>query len=130
VPTIRHSSPDFDIAVDVVIVGAGACGLCAGLAAADGGAQVMVIERDATPLGSTAMSTGLIPAAGTPEQAAAGIDDGPARFLADIAAKTQGRTDLEVARRLVEDSADTVAWLRDTHGGCCQSYAKTSPLGG
>lgn len=115
-PDIRRDPPPFDLRFDVVVVGAGACGLCAGLAAADQGAEVLVLERDATPLGSTAMSTGLIPAAGTPEQRAAGIDDSPDRFLSDIAAKTKGRTDLEVARRLAEESAETVSWLRDRHG--------------
>ena len=47
---------------EVVIVGAGACGLIAALAARDGGAGVLVIERDAEPRGTTAMSIGLIPA--------------------------------------------------------------------
>uniref|UniRef100_UPI0035CA8027 FAD-dependent oxidoreductase n=1 Tax=uncultured Sphingomonas sp. TaxID=158754 RepID=UPI0035CA8027 len=100
----------------LVIVGAGGTGLCAALAAADAGIEVLVIERDSTPLGSTAMSTGLIPAAGTPEQAAAGIVDDPALFAADILAKTKGATDAGIARRLADESAETIAWLRDTHG--------------
>lgn len=102
--------------VPVVIVGGGGTGLTAALAAADAGAAALVIERDATPLGTTAMSTGLIPACGTPEQLAAGIDDGPRRFVADMVAKTKGRVDAAMARRLAEESAETVAWLRDAHG--------------
>jgi fumarate reductase flavoprotein subunit len=104
------------IHVQIAIVGAGGTGLCAALAAADAGAEVLVLERDPTPLGSTAMSTGLIPASGTPEQAAAGIEDSPKRFVADIMAKTAGATDAAIARRLAEQSAETVAWLRDRHG--------------
>lgn len=104
------------IHVPVVIVGAGGTGLAAALAAADLDAQVLVIERDPTPLGSTAMSTGLIPAAGTPEQAAQGIEDSPERFTADIMAKTKGATDAAMARHIAEESAETVAWLRDVHG--------------
>lgn len=104
------------IHVPVVIVGAGGTGLSAALAAADLGAQVLVIERDPTPLGSSAMSTGLIPAAGTPEQAAQGIEDSPEGFAADILAKTKGRTDAAMARHLAEESAETIAWLRDGHG--------------
>jgi len=100
----------------VVIVGAGGTGLTAALAVTDAGLDALVIERDSTPLGSTAMSTGLIPAAGTPEQAAAGIDDDPARFTADILAKTKGATDSVIALRLAEESAETIAWLRDAHG--------------
>ena len=106
----------FDFETDVVVVGAGACGLCAALAAADEGAEVLVLERDASALGSTAMSTGQIPAAGTPEQAAAGVEDTPDLFFDDIMAKTKGRVDREVARRLVDESAETIAWLRDRHG--------------
>ncbi|HYG27786.1 MAG TPA: FAD-dependent oxidoreductase [Caulobacteraceae bacterium] len=106
----------FEVSYPVVVVGAGGCGLTAALAVRDAGVEVLVIERDATPLGSTAMSTGLIPAAGTPEQAAQGIDDDPQRFAADIMAKTKGRADPALAQRLAEESAETVAWLRDAHG--------------
>jgi fumarate reductase flavoprotein subunit len=100
----------------LVIVGAGGTGLTAALAAADAGIEPLVIERDSTPLGSTAMSTGLIPAAGTPEQADDGISDSPELLVADIMAKTKGRTDPHIAYRLAAESAETIAWLRDAHG--------------
>ncbi len=115
-PDVRRDVPQFELNFDVAVVGAGACGMSAGLAAAEAGAQTLVIERDATPLGSTAMSTGLIPAAGTPEQAALGIADDPQTLLADIVRKTKGHVDMAVATRLAEESAHTVAWLRDGHG--------------
>ncbi|MBA4353187.1 MAG: 3-ketosteroid dehydrogenase [Novosphingobium sp.] len=99
----------------VIVVGGGGTGLSAALAASDNGADVLVVERDSTPLGSTAMSTGLIPAAGTPEQEAAGIDDNPARFVADIMVKTKGRMDPFYAQVLAAESAETIAWLRDRH---------------
>lgn len=104
-----------DIAYPVVVIGGGACGLTAALAARDAGAEVLVVERDPVPRGSTAMSTGLIPAAGTPDQAAAGIADDAALLAADIVAKTKGRTDAGIALRLAQESADTVLWLRDRH---------------
>ena len=100
----------------LVIVGAGGTGLTAALAAADAGVEALVIERDPTPLGSTAMSTGLIPAAGTPEQAAQGIVDTPELLVSDIMAKTKGRTDPHIAYALAAESAETIAWLRDGHG--------------
>ena len=59
------SSRAFETKVPLLIVGAGAAGLCAALAAQEEGAEPVVIERDAVPAGSTALSAGLIPAAGT-----------------------------------------------------------------
>lgn len=102
------SGPDFD----VVVAGGGACGLVAALAAASAGASVLLVERDPTLRGTTAMSTGLIPAAGTPDQAAAGIVDSPEQLAGDILAKSGGRTDAAIVRALAEGSAETVAFLR------------------
>ena len=71
-------------AVPVVIIGAGAAGLVAALAAREAGAEVLVLERDALPRGSTALSAGLIPAAGTRWQNEADIADNAERFARDI----------------------------------------------
>lgn len=78
--------------VPVAIVGAGACGLTAALALCDAGSDCVLLERDAQPQGSTALSSGFIPAAGTAVQRAAGVtDDSPERFAQDIQAKAHGR---------------------------------------
>ena len=114
--TVQRSPDHFDLTVPVIIIGGGGCGLAAALAARDGGADVLVIERDPKLSGTTAMSTGLIPAAGTPEQEAQGIIDSPAQFAADIMTKTKGNTDAGIAERLAEESAETVSWLRDAMG--------------
>ena len=87
----------FEYTVPVVVVGAGAGGLTAALAARDGGAEVLLLERDHTPRGSTAMSQGNIAAAGTKSQAAAGIDDSGKRFGDDIIALARGSTDVDLA---------------------------------
>ena len=55
----------WDARVPLLIVGAGAAGICGALAAKEAGVDAVVIERDAVPGGSTALSAGLIPAAGT-----------------------------------------------------------------
>jgi fumarate reductase flavoprotein subunit len=83
--------PDGTPEVPVAIVGAGACGLTAALALRRAGIDCVLVERDAAPRGSTALSSGFIPAAGTAVQRAAGIDDSAARFAADIQAKAQGQ---------------------------------------
>ena len=102
--------------VDVAIVGSGACGLCAALAATERGAQVLVLERDRRSTGSTALSTGLIPAAGTALQRQMGIEDDAETFAADIVAKAKGQTDDAMARRIAEASGPTVDWLAERHG--------------
>lgn len=76
--------------VSVLIIGAGACGLTAALRLVEAGIETVLIERDAMPSGSSALSSGFIPAAGSVVQRAAGIDDDAARFAADIQAKAQG----------------------------------------
>ena len=76
--------------VQVVIVGAGACGLTAALTLYRLGVACVVLERDAVPSGSTALSSGFIPAPGTHVQRAMGIVDSPQRFAQDIQAKAKG----------------------------------------
>ncbi|MFN2288549.1 MAG: FAD-dependent oxidoreductase [Chromatocurvus sp.] len=113
---LQAGNREFELTIPVLVVGAGACGLCAGLAARDGGAEVMLIERDPSPIGTTGMSTGLIPAAGTPEQRERGIEDSPSLFAADIMKKAQQGADGEIVQHLAAESAETVMWLREHHG--------------
>jgi fumarate reductase flavoprotein subunit len=106
---------DFPITVPVLVIGAGACGLTAALAARDAGAEVWVLERDRTPRGSTALSSGFIPAAGTRFQRAKGIDDSPALLVADLMAKNKGRSSRAVTARVAEHAGRTLEWLADRH---------------
>ncbi len=106
----------FDFDVETLIIGAGACGLVAALSATEAGRQVLVIEADAVPRGSTALSAGLVPAAGTSLQRAAGIDDSPDRFAADIRAKAKGENDPKIETALAEGGARVIDWLSETHG--------------
>src|SRR6185437_13899731 len=106
----------FDITVPVAVIGAGACGLIAALAAHDIGADVVVFERDAVPRGSTALSSGFIPAAGTRYQRARGVKDSPALLLKDIQHKSHGQSDAVLADLVANESGPTIEWLADKHG--------------
>lgn len=103
------------MSVDVLIVGGGACGLCAALAAEALGVEVAVLERDASALGTTSMSTGLIPASGSKLQQAAGIEDSAALFAADINKKAGNQTNPGVVQKLADESARTIDWLTQEH---------------
>lgn len=103
----------FDTTVPVLIIGAGACGLTAALAARETGADPLILERDARPTGSTTLSTGLIPAADTRFQRALGIADSPALFAADIIKKAKHQTDARMAHAIATASGPTIEWLAD-----------------
>lgn len=61
--------------LDVLVIGAGACGLAAAIAAYDAGVSVAVTEKMDRPGGNSTLSTGSVPAAGTRFQREAGIVD-------------------------------------------------------
>jgi len=82
--------PDEAPRIAVAIVGAGACGLTTAIRLRQAGIDCVLLERDAVPSGSTALSSGLIPAAGTRLQRSLGIEDSQALFAEDIIAKTAG----------------------------------------
>ncbi len=77
--------------VPAVIVGGGACGMTAGIRLRDAGIDCVVLERDAVPSGSTALSSGFIPAAETRLQKSRGIPDSLALFRREIEAKSRGQ---------------------------------------
>ena len=98
-------------------MGAGACGIVAALAARAAGADVLVLERDRTPTGSTSLSSGFIPAPATRFQHALGIDDdSPERFAADILAKSHHHADAAEALRVARAIGPALEWLADAHG--------------
>lgn len=108
---------EWDAEVEVVVIGAGACGLTAALRANEAGRDVILLERDSTPSGSTAMLSGFVPAPATRFQKAAGIDDDtPERFYTDIMAKSHGSSDPDLARLASETIGPALEWLADVCG--------------
>ncbi len=112
-PSLQHKP---ETRADVVIVGAGAAGLCAAIAAREAGASVLVLERDSEPRGNTALTLGMLPGAGTRFQREKGIEDSPDLYLTDILNKAKGKTDVSLARTIAEASGAAVEWLVDSHG--------------
>jgi fumarate reductase flavoprotein subunit len=102
---------DFDSEVPLLIVGAGAAGLTAALAASEAAVDPVVIERDAVPAGSTALSAGLIPAAGTRFQRERGIEDSTKLFARDIARKSYSGADAKLVQIVAMNAGPTVEWL-------------------
>jgi fumarate reductase flavoprotein subunit len=126
---IRDRTTGFEHTIPVVVVGGGACGLAAALAARDAGREVLVLERDDRPWGSTSMSLGAACAAGSRAQRDAGVDDSAERFFADVMAKTGGRADARLARVIGERSGPTMDWLTERHHVPMQLDFKWTGLG-
>lgn len=107
---------EFEVSAEVLIIGAGAAGLIAALAAKAAGADVLVVERDAVPSGSTALSAGLIPAGGTKFQRAQGIDDSVEQFVRDILAKSGGKSNAATLDIAVNAVGPALEWLGERFG--------------
>lgn len=108
---MSHDGPD------LVVAGAGG-GLIGALRAASLGLSVLVVERNEhyAVANNTAMSTAMLPGAGSRWQRELGLEDSPERFLADVVAKTHGETDQLLAGALARVSARLVEWLADDLG--------------
>ncbi|WPZ32654.1 FAD-binding protein [Thalassobaculum sp. OXR-137] len=105
-----------DVDTDLLVIGAGACGLAGAIAAHDAGISVAIVEKLARPGGNSSLSTGSVPGAGSRFQRAAGIEDSPEQLVADLLA-TAGHHDADgLTRRMAEQSAPLVEWLIDDLG--------------
>jgi succinate dehydrogenase/fumarate reductase flavoprotein subunit len=106
---------------DVVVVGAGATGLPAAIAAAENGASVLIIEANFDVGGHAAISGGNIPlGGGTSAQKRAGIVDSPDLLFSDLTdwsvVQPSGfpdyrYNDREIIRAFADWSAPTYEWL-------------------
>ena len=99
------------ISCDVLVVGAGGAGLAAAIEARTLGADVVLIEKNESPGGTTAWSIGSFTATQTPQQLAAGIEDGPDAHFEDMpkfAGKDADRDNAELRRLFVDNANDTL----------------------
>ncbi|MFB2552321.1 FAD-dependent oxidoreductase [Ensifer soli] len=112
---VERSNAEFEIEVPVIVVGAGAAGLTAALAAREAGAEVLLLERDAVPRGSTTMSQGYVCAAASKVQRESGVEDDADAFYRDIMARTKNTADPGVARTVADHSGPAIDWLVDRH---------------
>ena len=113
---------EFETSVPVVIIGAGACGMTAALTVADAGVEVLVLERDSVPQGSTALSSGMIPACETHIQKAHGVKDTVDAMTTDILSKAHNATDADMVKVLCQESGPAINWLTETHGAVSYTH--------
>ena len=112
---ILDSPAAFPSSASVLIIGGGACGMVAALTLADAGIECVMLERDALPSGSTALSSGFIPACGTRWQRALKVEDSAELLATDIEHKNHHGSDPVVTRAVCAASGPTLEWLADAH---------------
>ena len=113
-PILFVDSPDeiaWDVEVDVLVIGAGGCGLIAALAVAQSGVSVFVLEKEKQAGGNTSLSQAMVPAAGTKVQTAAGIEDSVELMTEDILKKNNYGSDPELTRHVAQQAGRLVDWL-------------------
>lgn len=104
-----------DIEVDVVVAGAGACGVMAALRASENpDVVVAVLEKSLTEGCNAGVSSGSLAAGGTRFQDAAGIPDSPERHAADILAASGDERHRDLVVALCSVAPDYVHWVADS----------------
>lgn len=99
---------------DVVVLGGGAAGLTAALAAAQTGATVTLFEKGAVLGGSSAISGGVPWIPLNHHQDEQGIADSREEALAYLGSLSLGRMDPTMAETFVDNGRATIQWLEDT----------------
>ncbi|KAJ2806440.1 hypothetical protein H4R20_001694, partial [Coemansia guatemalensis] len=102
----------------IVVVGGGLAGLAAAAealraTAARTGVTVTLVEKEARAGGNSAKASSGINGAPTRTQLAQGIRDSVEAFARDTLASGRGRSSTALVGKLVNDSAQAVAWLQD-----------------
>lgn len=112
-PEPREAPAQEVVETDVVVIGAGGAGLAAAVSAAEGGAEVIVLEKMPAVGGNTLRATGGMNAAGTPFQEALGISDSPEIHYEDTMTGGRNRNNPDLVRVLTQQAPAAVSWLTE-----------------
>lgn len=111
-----HIQADEEKEADVVIVGAGGAGLAAAIAAADEGAEsIIIVEKLGKTGGSLNFTSGSMSGAETIIQELDGIEDTKESYIEDIMSNGAQLGNKELIQIFVDEDVDAIQWLWD-HG--------------
>ena len=97
---------------DFIVIGAGGAGLAAAVAAAEGGASVVVLERMRVAGGATVFATGTF-AVESKFQKALGIHITKDEAFRQHMFYTHYLSNPRLVRTIIDESADTIDWLEE-----------------
>jgi 3-oxosteroid 1-dehydrogenase len=107
------SAQDWDLSVDLLVVGSGAGAMVAGLAGYDRGANVLLIEKSDRYGGSSAMSGGGLWVPNNHLMAGVGIADDPEAALEYLQATTGGVVPEDRLKAYIDSAPEMVRYLCD-----------------
>ena len=103
----------WDTEADVIVVGTGLAGMCAGLVAAEKGAKTLILDK-MSRLGGTSLISGLnFACVGSDFQKAQRVEDKPEWLAADMAAVSKGLGDPELALVMARGTARLFRFLTE-----------------
>lgn len=108
--------PKWDATFDVIVVGSGLAGFCAGITAAEAHRKTVILEKMGVPGGSSVISGGTYAACNTPRQKIEGVKDSVELYEKDVL-KAGGRLNVpELVHTMCAESAEALKFLTDR--GC------------
>lgn len=113
---MQRPDQNWDAETELVIVGAGGCGLMAAFVAAKLGVELILLEKDSRLGCNTDLASGSIAAWGTRFQKAAGIEGTPEQMADDVMRKNHGQADRAIVLELCRRTLDVVNTLVDDVG--------------
>lgn len=110
-----EEAPDYSetLTTDVLVLGGGGAGITSTLTASENGSKVILVEKIAYLGGATIISGGIVPAAGTKQQADAGIVDNNELFVRDIFRPSSYSVRKDLVYTIAEHAKGVIEWLED-----------------
>ena len=96
---------------DIVIIGAGPAGMTAGIYAAEGGADVLVLEKMATVGGAGAISSGATDSYGSTFAKEKSVEDSADKLKADMMTAGHNYNQEDLVDLFIANSGETFDWL-------------------
>lgn len=113
--TIVKQGVDEEITTQIVVVGGGASGTAAALKATELGAQVVVVETTASPMGQATMAGGLF-ATDSSQQKAQGKTVDPSWYYNEYLVTGNYQINGSLMSRVIRNSGHVVDWLEGNGG--------------
>ncbi|RVQ68673.1 FAD-binding protein [Croceicoccus ponticola] len=105
---------NWDLEVDVAVLGSGGAAMTAAIAAHDFGAKdVVILEKTGMVGGTTAMSGGMLWVPGNPHQLKAGYEDNDEDIVAYLDALSPGALDPETLMAFMESGPEMLSYLAE-----------------